>query len=101
MRRRALGLDDQADLQEKVFQGAEASRFAQFARTVLIGEEEKKIRKRMFDAIDSPEPLDPIKAAQAWIELRAVYKLIKRLERLGAEGIAAQTALDSATPKAE
>lgn len=101
MRKRALGLDDQANLQEKVFQGAAASSFAEFARGVLIGEQESAIRKRIFDAIDSGDPLDPTKAAQAWIELRAVYKLIARLERLGAAGIAAQNTLDSSSPKTE
>ena len=93
MRNRPLSPDEQADLQSKVLEGAAAKQFADFARSVVIVDQERGIRKRMFDAIDSEEPLNPIKAAQAWIELRAAYKLVHRLETIAKTGVSAQNTL--------
>jgi hypothetical protein len=101
MRSRKLGADDHANLQSKVFEGATAAQFAEFAHGVLIVEQERSIRSDMFALIDGPDALDPVKAAQAWIELRAAYKLVARLEKIKKAGVAAQQAIDRSTTKAE
>jgi hypothetical protein len=88
-------------LQEKVLQGAAATHLADFAEQVLLGDQESKIRKTMFAAIDSDAPLDPMKAAQAWIELRAVYNLVSRLRKAALAGQSAHARLESVAPKAE
>jgi len=85
--------DDQADLQEKSLQGAAAGQLADFAENVLLGDQERAIRRRIFEQIDSPEPLDPLKAAQAWIELRAIHKLVGKLHKAAQAGEAASQAL--------
>jgi hypothetical protein len=79
---------------EKVLRGAAASQLAEFAETELVGRQEKRIRRDIFAQIDSPEPLDPLKAAQAWIELRAVYKLLEGLKRVQKDGIVSSSRLD-------
>jgi hypothetical protein len=93
--------DDQADLQEQSLQGAAAGQLADFAEKVLLGDQERAIRRRIFAQIDSDEPLDPLKAAQAWIELRAVHKLVARLHKAAQAGqVASQTLADRA-PESE
>ncbi len=82
-----LSIDEQATHHAKVLQGAAAGHLADFAEEVLLGGQEKAIRRRIFEQIDSNEPLDPLKAAQAWIELRAVYKLVERLKSVQKAGI--------------
>jgi hypothetical protein len=101
MSQRPLSADDQADLQGRVMQGASASQFADFARRILIADQERVIRKQVFEIIDSDETLDPLFAAQKWIELRAAHKLVSRLEGIAKAGITAQGTLDRRTPKAE
>lgn len=100
MRRRgqqALSTDEQGELQATVLEGAAAHQLADFAKKVLLADHERAIRKRIFNIIDSEEALDPVKAAQAWVELRAVYKLIQRLENTAKAGEAAHKTLESVT----
>jgi hypothetical protein len=89
-----LGANEQAFHHEKVLQGAAASQLAEFAEEVLIRGQEKSIRSLIFAQIDSEEPLDPVKAAQAWIELRAAYKLVERLKRVQKAGMGSSSRLD-------
>jgi hypothetical protein len=88
-------------LQEKVLQGAAATHLADFAEQVLLRDQERAIRRTIFAVIDSPEALDPVKAAQAWIELRAVYKLVSKLSSTQKVGIAASQRLADASPEGE
>ncbi len=76
---RVVGIDEQADLHEKVQHGANAAHLAEYTETVLLPDQEEGIRRRIFVAIDSNEPLNPLKAVEAWIELRSAYKLVKTL----------------------
>jgi hypothetical protein len=96
-----LTADDQADLQEQSLQGAAAGQLADFAEDVLLGDQERSIRRRIFAQIDSDEPLDPLKAAQAWIELRAVHKLVARLHKAAQAGQVASQTLSDRTPESE
>jgi hypothetical protein len=96
-----LTADDQADLQEQTLQGAAAGQLADFAEKVLLGDQERSIRRRIFAQIDSDEPLDPLKAAQAWIELRAVHKLVARLHKAAQAGQVASQTLSDRTPESE
>ncbi len=96
--KRVLTTDEQAELHESVSQGAQAGALADFADVIAKGQE-NQIRKRMFEAIDSPEALDPEKAAQAWIELRAVYKLVAALRRMAKGGETAHSTLQTLMPK--
>ena len=76
---RLVGMDEKATLHETVQHGASAGHLAEYAETVLLPEQEGKIRRRMFAAIDSDEPLDARKAVEAWVELRSAYRLVKTL----------------------
>lgn len=98
---REISIDGQANLQEAVLQGAAAAHLADFSEQVLLGEQESVIRKRIFAVIDSQEALDPMKAAQAWIELRAVYKLVSKLRNVQKVGVAASQRLAEVSPKPE
>lgn len=91
------GVADEVDLHEKVTKGATAGHLVEFAEREIIGPHESRIRNAMFTMIDSDDPLDPMKAAQAWIELRAVYKLVKDLKRRQSEGVAAYKKLSEGT----
>jgi hypothetical protein len=90
-------ITDEVNLHEKVTQGATAGYLVEFAEREIIGPHESRIRNAMFAMIDSDDPLDPMKAAQAWIELRAVYKLVKDLKRRQSEGVAAHKKLSEGT----
>jgi hypothetical protein len=92
---------EQAVRHEKVLRGAAASQLAEFAETELVGRQERGIRRDIFAQIDSPEPLDPLKAAQAWIELRAVYKLVEGLKRVQKDGIVSSSRLDLGLQEAD
>jgi len=83
-----------AELQERAQQGANAAHLLDFARSVVLPEQEKSIKRRVFAMIDDPEKsLDPEIAAQAWIELRSAHKLIERLRKIQKGGEAAHIAL--------
>ncbi len=94
---KARGAEEEVDLHEKVTKGATAGHLVEFAEREIIEPFESRIRNSMFLAIDSDDPLDPQKAAQAWIELRAVYKLVKDLKRRQSEGEAAHKKLSEST----
>jgi hypothetical protein len=92
-----LTADDQADLQEQSLQGAAAGQLAEFAEKVLLGDLERRIRRDIFEQIDSKDPLDPLKAAQAWIELRAAHHLVGKLHKAEKAGqVASQTLAERA-----
>ena len=94
-------VSEDADLRETSQIGATATHLIEFTEQTLLAKEERRIRREMFDQIDSPEPLDPIKAAQAWIELRAVYSLVKQLKKLKKAGDAANSRLSGAQVEAQ
>jgi hypothetical protein len=91
--RKIVTVGERADLHSKVLQGAAADHLAEFARDVLLSDQERAIRKKIFAIIDSDGPLDPDLAVQSWVELRAVYKLIHRLEKVATGGEAANKTL--------
>ena len=95
--RRTATIDERADLHSRVLQGAAADHLAEFAREVLLEDQECSIRKKIFAIIDGDGPLDPDLAVQSWVELRAVYKLIHRLEKVATGGEAANKTLGDLT----
>jgi hypothetical protein len=91
-----------AELRERAQQGANAAHLLDFASNVVLPDQEKTIKRRVFAMIDDPEKsLDPEIAAQAWIELRAAHKLIERLRKLKKGGEAAHIALADSPAIAE
>jgi hypothetical protein len=90
----AQTIEQHADLRERSQQGATAAHLMDFTQTVVLPDQEKSIRKRIFALIDDPDiALDPDIAAQAWIELRAAYKLVERLRKIKTGGQVANLAL--------
>ncbi len=98
-KRRTVTVGERAELHSRVLQGAAANDLAGFTREVLLEDQERSIRKKIFAIIDGDDPLDPGLAVQSWIELRAVYKLVHRLERVATGGEAANKTLGDLTPE--
>jgi hypothetical protein len=92
-RQRPVSVEEEAGLHETARRGVIAEQLADFTRQELLGSRERQIRTKIFDIIDSPEPLDPYLAVQSWIELRAAYELVSRLEKLRKAGSAASSTL--------
>jgi hypothetical protein len=92
-RQKALSTDEEVELLEKSQMGVVAGQLAAFARQEVLGREERSIRAKIFEIIDSSKPLDPVLAVQAWIELRSAYKLIAALEKLEKLGTGARSTL--------
>ena len=84
----------EAELREKASRGVIAGQLREHAQGVADSQEEQ-IRSKIFEVIDSPNPLDQDVAVQAWIELRAVYKLVRSFKRAEMEGRTAGETLQS------
>ena len=75
--------DQHAELREKSQKGSRAGHLLEFHEKEVLPDQEKSIRRRIFALIDDPDvALHPDIATQAWIELRAAYKLVERLRKM-------------------
>jgi len=89
-----VSVDQHAALLEQSQRGATAAHLLEFHEKEVLPEQEKSIRKRIFALIDdSNVALEPDIAVQAWIELRAAYKLTQRLGKLKRRGEVANLSL--------
>jgi hypothetical protein len=91
-----MTLERQVELQETALRGAGASALAAQAE-IVVAEQEARIRRDIFTAIDSREPLDPQKAIQAWLELRSAYKFVSSLRKVKNQGVSASEQLQAAS----
>ena len=94
--------DQHIELREQAMKGATASHLLDFHVKEVLPDQEKSIRKRIFALIDDTDvALDPVIAAQAWIELRAAYKLVERLRKMKRGGEAANIKLADSPMKVD
>lgn len=64
---------------EAIQRGAEARKLLEHTER-CVGVRNAKIRKRIYKALDSGTPLDPVAAVQAWLELHEGEKLVAFME---------------------
>lgn len=94
-------LDQQVALQERVLRGSNARQLHEFVSEVVVHEEEARVRKRIFEKLDSGQALDPTEAVQAWLEIRAAHRLVSNLRRIKVDGEAASRQLTDSVQKSE
>lgn len=85
--------EDPQELMSLVQQGTLASRMLEFIDE-HIEAKETAIRDQIFAVLDSKSALDPQKAVQAWIEVRALHAFPKELRKQVRDGIRAGEKLE-------